>query len=42
MFYSVRVKLFTDFSRLTTVFLVGNDGHEEQKKLEKQVGKKGK
>ena len=40
MFYTVRVKLFADFSRLTTVFLVGNDGHEEQKKLEKQVGGK--
>ena len=40
MFYTVRVRLFTDFSRLTTVFLVGNDGHEEQKKLEKQVGNK--
>ena len=42
MFYTVRVKLFTDFSSLTTVFLVGNEGHEEQQNLEKQAAKKDK
>ena len=40
MFYTVRVKLFVDFSRLTSVFLVGNDGHEEQSKLEEKSTKK--
>ena len=36
MFYTVRVKLFVDFSRLTSVFIVGNDGYEEQSNLEKE------
>lgn len=40
MFYTVRVKLFVDFSRLTSVFIVGNDGHEEQSKLEEKSTKK--
>ena len=40
MFYTVRVKLFVDFSRLTSVFIVGNDGYEEQSKLEKEGIKK--
>ena len=40
MFYTVRVKLFVDFSRLTSVFLVGNDGYEEQSKLEEKSTKK--
>ncbi|MBR2606394.1 MAG: rod shape-determining protein MreC [Bacteroidaceae bacterium] len=40
MFYTVRVKLFVDFSRLTSVFLVGNEGYEEQSKLEKKAQKK--
>lgn len=35
MFYTVRVKLFADFSKLTSVFIVGNDFYKEQKKLEK-------
>ena len=40
MFYTVRVKLFVDFSRLTSVFIVGNDGYEEQSKLEQEITKK--
>ena len=40
MFYTVRVKLFVDFSRLTSVFIVGNDNHEEQSKLEEKSTKK--
>ncbi len=40
MFYTVRVKLFVDFSRLTSVFIVGNDGYEEQSKLEEKSTKK--
>lgn len=39
MFYTVRVKLFVDFSRLTSVFIVGNNGYEEQSKLEKNIEK---
>jgi rod shape-determining protein MreC len=39
MFYTVRVKLFVDFSRLTSVFIVGNDGHTEQSNLEKSKDK---
>ena len=39
MFYTVRVKLFVDFSRLTSVFIVGNDGHKEQSNLEKSKNK---
>lgn len=35
MFYTVRVKLFVDFSSLTSVFLVGNDDYTEQSNLEK-------
>ena len=40
MFYTVRVKLFVDFSRLTSVFIVGNDGYEEQSKLEQKSTEK--
>ncbi len=40
MFYTVRVKLFVDFSRLTSVFIVGNDGYEEQSILEEKSTKK--
>ncbi len=36
MFYSARVKLFTDFSTLTKVYIVGNKGQKEQKELEKK------
>ena len=39
MFYTVRVKLFVDFSRLTSVFIVGNDGHKEQSNLDKSKDK---
>ena len=40
MFYTVRVKLFVDFSRLTSVFIVGNDKYEEQSKLEQKSTEK--
>ena len=40
MFYYARVKLFTDFSSLTTVYIVGNKGHKEQKELEKSIADK--
>ena len=40
MFYTVRVKLFVDFSRLTSVFIVGNDNYEEQSNLEQETTKK--
>ena len=40
MFYTVRVKLFVDFSRLTSVFIVGNDEYEEQSQLEQEITKK--
>jgi rod shape-determining protein MreC len=35
MFYTVRVKLFVDFSSLTSVFIVGNDKFKEQNVLER-------
>ncbi len=35
MFYSARVELFTDFSAIGRVFLVGNNEREELKELEK-------
>lgn len=34
MFYTVRVKLFVDFSKLTSVFIVGNESYKEQSLLE--------
>ena len=34
MFYTVRVKLFVDFSKLTSVFIVGSENYEEQSYLE--------
>jgi hypothetical protein len=37
MFYTVRVKLFVDFSSLTSVFVVGNEDYAEQNNLEKNV-----
>ncbi len=40
MFYCAKIKLFTDFSTLTKVYIVGNKGSEEQKALEKSVDKK--
>lgn len=40
MFYTVRVKLFVDFSSLTSVFIVGNESYEEQSKLEEKAQKK--
>ena len=40
MFYTVRVRLFVDFSRLTSVFIVGNESYEEQSKLEEKSTKK--
>ncbi len=40
MFYSAKVKLFTDFTRLNYVFIVGNNGQKEQKELEKSIKNK--
>lgn len=40
MFYTVCVRLFVDFSRLTSVFIVGNESYEEQSKLEEKSTKK--
>lgn len=34
MFYRAKVKLFVDFSTITSVFIVGNSGYKEQKELE--------
>ena len=40
MFYCAKVRLFTDFSSLNTVYIVGNKGHKEQLELEKSIGNK--
>ena len=40
LFYRAKVELFVDFSAISNVFIVGNDGREEQKKLEKNIDKK--
>ena len=40
MFYCAKVKLFTDFSTLTKVYIVGNKGYNEQKELEKSTSDK--
>ena len=40
LFYRAKVELFVDFSAISNVFIVGNDGKEEQKKLEKNIDKK--
>ena len=35
LFYRAKVELFVDFSAVSNVFVVGNDGKEEQEQLEK-------
>ncbi len=40
MFCSAKVKLFTNFSTLGKVYIVGNKGEAEQKKLEKSIDTK--
>ena len=37
LFYRAKVELFVDFSAVSNVFVVGNDGKEEQEQLEKDV-----
>ena len=37
LFYRAKVELFVDFSTVSNVFVVGNDGKEEQEQLEKKV-----
>lgn len=37
MFYRAKVKLSVDFTSLTSVFIVGNDGQKEQEELEKTI-----
>jgi len=37
MFYHARVKLAVDFSTLTSVYIVGNKGYDEQQELEKRI-----
>ncbi len=37
MFYRARVKLAVDFSKLTSVYIVGNKGYNEEKQLEKSI-----
>ena len=39
LFYRAKVELFVDFSAVSNVFVVGNDGKEEQEQLEKNVQK---
>ena len=40
MFYRARVKLFVDFSTLSSVFIVEKEGYDEQKELERKITKK--
>lgn len=40
MFYCAKIRLFTDFSTLDRVYIVGNKGYEEQKALEKSINDK--
>lgn len=40
MFYRAKVKLFADFGSLSSVFIVGNNGHSEQKELESKIPQK--
>ena len=37
LFYRAKVELFVDFSAVSNVFVVGNDGKEEQEQLEKEM-----
>ena len=37
LFYRAKVELFVDFTAVSNVFVVGNDGKEEQDKLEKSI-----
>ena len=37
LFYRAKVELFVDFSAVSNVFVVGNDGKEEQEQLEKNL-----
>lgn len=37
LFYRAKVELFVDFSAVSNVFVVGNDGKEEQKQLEESI-----
>ena len=37
LFYRAKVELFVDFSSVRDVFIVGNDGKEEQEQLEKKI-----
>lgn len=39
MFAQARVKLFTNFTTLRNVYIVGNEGQREQKELEKSISK---
>ena len=39
MFYRARVKLFVDFSTLSSVFIVAKEGYDEQKELERKIAK---
>lgn len=40
MFYRARVKLMVDFSSLSSVYIVGNKGHNEQMSLEAKIPEK--
>ena len=40
LFYRAKVELFVDFSAINDVFIVGNNGKDEQSQLEKTVQKK--
>ena len=39
LFYRAKVELFVDFSTVSNVFVVGNDGRKEQEQLEKDLFK---
>ena len=39
MFYRARVKLFVNFSTLSSVFIVAKEGYDEQKELERKISK---
>lgn len=39
LFYRAKVELFVDFSAVSTLFIVGNDGKNEQKLLEESIRK---
>ena len=40
LFYRARVRLFVDFTKIDNVFIIGNDGKDEQSALEKKGIKK--